>query len=817
VSVIVESRIISGYSSFGPPPVAWFELDKPLLEALIAQSGDLNRQLGHCGLETLGQIAFDRTDPFGVFGRLVAGLLEAAGHRAGTVTIERRSDLWAIALPVEEGQSALRAGELASRLLSSEKLSGPGALAKEAAEFLKFAAELIVDADARLVREAAHAAGLPTLWLDQEPFDPSPPDRPIRAGLLQVGHGRRRRMVAGALPDSTLEHLLESIRCRAELMPRLARAGLPLPAQDFEFGNQNSARRAIRAAERLGYPVAVRSLYKPRFPHLSSKTDTLGPLHASDEVAAAFEALAGPLRRVWVEGWPPGERYRFLVIGGRVRSVARRPATEDVSAHLSRPILDLAEQAAAVCELPVLAGVDMAIIDPAGPAEIANCVITNVLPDPDLMRDGDQATRESMAACLVETLFPGPQRARIPIVTVTGTNGKTTTCRMLARIMAEVFDPVGLATTEGAFVGGECIMDGDVAGVTGAALVLADSRTQAAVLETARGGLLKTGTAFDHCDVATCLNVRADHLGVDGIDSLEAMAEVKGRLIERARLAAVVNADDPLCLNMRSRARCDRLLLVAESGRHPELLAHRRRGGDAVFVDPRPDGEWLVLARGEQQWPLMTLAEIPATMGGLLESNGFNARFAAATAWAFGIDPAQIRQALAGFSNSTADNPGRYNFITGFPFTVLSDFAQNPDGVERVLKVVDRLNVPGRLHLVCMTIGARHRVHIDELAGVFAQRFASITLSGYTGYIEGNPEWAGPDPQQKMLDHFRQKLLSAGAPADGITTFSDRAQAIRAGLDRAVSGDLLLVLAPPEVALSVFEGEAPSTGTERQP
>ncbi|MFW6339389.1 MAG: Mur ligase family protein [Wenzhouxiangella sp.] len=791
--------------------MAWFELNRPLLEAAIKRADELDRRLEQCGVRAIGQSATDREEPMEFFGRLVACLLKAAGHGAGTTTVERRSCLWAIALPVEESLSALRAGELAAELLSIDTNSEPDDLLDRAAAFLRFASARTLDADAKLVREAAHAAGLPTFWLDQEPFDPSPPDRPIRVGLLQLGHGCRRRLVAGAMPEGASEHLLESIRCRAELMPRLAQAGLPLPRQDLEFGNQNSARRAIRAAERLGYPVAVRTLYKPRFPHLSNTPDTLGPLHRSSEVAAAFDVLAGPHRRVWVESWPPGQHYRCLVIGGRLRAVSSAPYTEDVLDRISQPIRELAERAAAVCKLPVLAGVDMAVVDPAGPAEAANCVITNVLPDPDLMRHGDHARRRSIAACLVDTLFPDCQRARIPLVAVTGTNGKTTTCRMLARILAQAFDAVGLATTEGAFLGGERIIDGDVAGVTGAAMVLADNRTRAAVLETARGGLLKTGTAFDHCDVATCLNVRADHLGVDGIDSLEAMAEVKGRLIGRATRSIVLNADDPLCLNMRARARCRHLVLVAKSGQHPELLAHRRQGGKAVFVDRRSDGDWLILARGEQQSPLMALAEIPATMEGLLESNCFNARFAAATAWALGIDPARIRQALAGFSNSTADNPGRYNFITGYPFTVLSDFAQNPDGVERVLEVVDRLQVSGRVHLVCMTIGARHRCHIDELAGAFAQRFATIMLSGYTGYIERNPEWAGANPQQKMLDYFRQKVLAAGALPSQVTTFADRAQAIRTGLDQAVNGDLVLVLAPPEVALAVFEPQTALT------
>jgi len=816
MTLILDRRVVCGHSRLGEPPVVWFQLDRSRLASLNDGLPGLTSRLPLIGIEPETIEGFDRGEPAIAFADLVRRLLDSAGHPAGPAQISQESDHPCVAFPVEDGGTALRAGDLIAELLLTSASPEPAVLTDIAAAFRRSAARRELNADARLMHDAARAAGLPTLWLDQapfKPFEPGPHTPPLRVGLLQIGYGAQRRLVAGALPAGQSDALLESLRCRADLMPRLARAGLPIAAQDQEFSHRNTATRAVRSAERIGYPVAMKSLYKARFPALYKTADMLGPLTNEHEVRTAFEALAGPARRVWIEGWASGDPYRFLVIDGALRAVSRSSSSPDLRDRMSDSIIALAERAAAVCELPLLAGVDMLIVDPEGPAEIGNCVVTNILPDPDLVRHAHDLGNASLADHLVRTLVPRSDSARIPIIAVTGTNGKTTTCRMLQRILATRFDPVALATTGGAFIGRELTHKGDVAGATGAAWVLADDRPKAAVLETSRGGLLKLGTAFNRCDVATCLNVRADHLGYDGIDSLEAMAEVKGRLIERASEAAVLNADDPRCLAMRSRARCDRIVWVAQSADHPELGKHRARGGEAVFVDTRLEGEWLVLAKGEQEWPLMDLAEIPATMGGLLESNCFNARFAAATAWALGIGPEAIREVLAAFNNSVDDNPGRYNFFDGLPCKVLCDYAQNPDGVDRLLAVINRMELPDRMHLVCMTIGARHREHIDAVADEFSRRFATISLSGNLLNIERNPEWAGEQPRRKMLEYFRNKLIDAGTAPARITTSEDEARAVRAGLDRAATGDFLLVLAPPEVSLPILS----ATSTGQQP
>ena len=835
MTFILESRIVCGHTRISAPPAVWFHLDAERLGDALERCTDLAERREAFGLSPASDTA--ALNPAERFAELVGALLDSVGHDHLAAHIDERSENCTVLLPVDEGRTAQRAGELIADLLALESAAqldaeqarpaGPvgdsransradsraDSLTDALATFRRQAAGRALNPDARLLYQAARAAGFPTLWLDQEPFlpfDPEPQSPSQRVGLLQIGQGERRRLFAGSLPAGQSDALLESLRCRAELMPRLARAGLPVPPLDEEFSNRGSATRAARFAARIGYPVVVKALYRPRFPHLESRPDAVGPLDHEDAVRRAFEALAGREQRVWVEGWTPGDDYRFLLIDGCLRAVRGPDGPVNLPGGISQALIDLAERAASVCGLSIIAGVDLRIVDPHGPAELPNCVVTNVLPDPDLCGHTTGPSDRVLAEALLRCVIPEPTTPRIPIVAVTGTNGKTTTCRMLQRILETRHERVGLATTGGAFVGSQQVHEGDVAGATGAAWLMAEDRCQAAVLETSRGGLLKLGTAFDRCDVATCLNVRADHIGYDGIDSLEAMAEVKGRLIERAHAAAVLNADDPRCLAMRSRAPCERIVLVAESGDQVDLVAHREAGGDAVFLSPHRDGDHLTLARGSDARDLMPIADIPATMNGLIESNVFNARFAAATAWALGIEAQAIRRALSGFSHSAEDNPGRYNFIDGFPFTVLCDYAQNPDGVGQALKVIDRLEIPGQLHLVCMTIGARHRSHIDELAGTLAQRFDTISLGGNLLNISLNPEWAGDKPRRRMLDYFRHRLLACGKATEEVSSFEEEVESIRAGLTHASAGDLLVVLAPPEIALPALQAAAPS-------
>lgn len=876
----LESRHRSGHTNDGRPPVAVFHLCRRD-ERPQGNLQDVLQRLANAGLP-VDRDAWAHDDSPAqwarTFGLLVAELLRQGGHEPGTPHVTRRGDHYTVTLPCEEFQTAFSAAELAATWLlatgASPSLDGLD-------EYLDSARERMPNPDARVVLKAAHACGLPTMRLDQDPFESAPPDTPIRFGLIQLGLGHCGRVLAGSMPDGLPQDALLLLADRHRLISRLLENDIPVPHQDLEFPNKNRAGRCVQSALRLGYPVTLRPRFRTPFAAVLLGESIFGPLENRRQVERAYMAASGKSRHVSVERFVHGDRVRCLIIGKRVRAVtqcvppsitgdgeqtidaliaarirlARHPLTVtawkalaqgdgDLDARLAiagvnrnavlpegqrmtlrgqgtafnggicrnidqsifSGIRALAERTAALCGIREFGAVDLAIIDMHGPAEAPNCHVLDVLPDPDLFShqpDGDPDS-PALADALVGTLFPPNRPARIPTVAITGTNGKTTTSRMTARVFRRQFQVAGLATTEGAYINDECLLEGDVAGVTGAAMVLADKRARAAVLETARGGLYKSGTAFDQVDAAVCLNVAADHIGVDGIETIEQLAEVKSHLLERARHRIVINADDQHCLGMLENPELAPAILVTRNPESPVVTKHLARQGQAVILCTIGESEWIVLAEGRRHTPLIETLDIPGVMNGLLPFNAFNAAAAAALCWAVGISRETIAASLAEFSNLPQCNPGRYNFISGYPFTVLTDFAQNPHGLAGLLQVTDRIQTKGRSRLVCMTIGPRHRSHIDETAGWLAGRFDQFIL-GCSEYADDNPEYSGNNPRENMLKYFRQRLRAEDVSDERIDTFIDREAAVQHGLACSRPGDLLIILGPPDLVLPIVQ------------
>ena len=259
---------------------------------------------------------------------------------------------------------------------------------------------------------------------------------------------------------------------------------------------------------------------------------------------------------------------------------------------------------------------------------------------------------------VIDWLFQG-KSARIPTAAITGTNGKSTTAQMLHHIWMHTGKTSGVSTSQGVWVGHDLVTDANLSGCPGGRMVLNDPAVEAAVFEMPRKGLIVFGHPCDRYDVAALLNVQNDHIGVDGIASLQEMAELKAQVLQRASIAVVINADDPLCLAMRHRAGTPRHILVAREGDNPAVLSHLTNDGEAVFIQQHQSSPWVVLAKGTTQTTLMPLHDIPATMNGLLRFNESNALFAMALAWAQGVEPAVIRAAMGSFANTPEQNPAQ--------------------------------------------------------------------------------------------------------------------------------------------------------------
>lgn len=396
-------------------------------------------------------------------------------------------------------------------------------------------------------------------------------------------------------------------------------------------------------------------------------------------------------------------------------------------------------------------------------------------------------------------LVTAERTTRIPTAAISGTNGKTTTSEMLYNIWTAAGKTTGVCTTQLVRIGRQIVSRDNLSGQPGAQTILNDPAVEAAVFEMPRLGLMTLGHGCDRYDVAALLNIQDDHIGVDGIDTLEQMAVLKAEVLERARNAIVVNADDRLCMAMRTRAGTDRHVLVTGDPTSDSVVEHRNAGGEAVFVEQHEGADWIVLATGPSQTPLMPVGEIPATMDGLFRFNVENAMFASALAWVQGVDTGTIRRALSNFANSVEQNPGRYNFIDGFPFRVLLDFAHNPDGVRELCRIVDALPCAGSKILCSRNLANRHAHHMSVVADVLAETFDHFVLGCSPRFVVECADYAGPDPVATMLSMTSQDLLDNGVEEQSITVVRDPDELIRTSLTLAAPGDLLVISAIPAV------------------
>ncbi|HEY1088784.1 MAG TPA: Mur ligase family protein, partial [Archangium sp.] len=302
-----------------------------------------------------------------------------------------------------------------------------------------------------------------------------------------------------------------------------------------------------------------------------------------------------------------------------------------------------------------------------------------------------EGTPRDVAGPVMDMLFPRGSPSQIPIAAITGTNGKTTTSRMLAHIHKMAGRTVGLTTTDGVYIDGERTVAGDMTGPQSAQMVLRDPNVDLAVLETARGGLLRAGLGYRSCNVGAVLNVAADHLGLAGIETVEQLAEVKRIVIEVARDCAVLNADDPLCLQMGDHTKATRIAWVTMNPRQELVRQHIRAGGLAAVLEEGINGQMITLFDKGAHMPLLWTHLVPATIEGKAMHNVQNALFAAVMAYAMGVKIENIRQGLRTFDTSYFQVPGRTNVFDEHPFKVLFDYGHNAPAMKAMNDLAQRL------------------------------------------------------------------------------------------------------------------------------
>ena len=390
-----------------------------------------------------------------------------------------------------------------------------------------------------------------------------------------------------------------------------------------------------------------------------------------------------------------------------------------------------------------------------------------------------------VAGPVMDMLFPKGDPARIPIASITGTNGKTTTTRMTAHVMKSAGRHVGMTTTDAVYIDGHKTVEGDMTCPAAARMVLRDPTVDMAVLETARGGLLRRGLGYRRCNVGAVLNVAADHLGLGGIHTLEELAKVKRIIAEVARDTCVLNADDQHCLNMADHTPAKVVCYVTMDQNHQLVKEHIKAGGRAVVLESGMAGHMITIYDKGAHIPLMWTHEVPCTIDGKALHNVQNAMFAAAICYSMGTKLDEIRHGLKTFDTTFFQAPGRMNICDDHAFRVILDYGHNPAAVSAMVGLCDRLSVEGKRVLVLAAPGDRRDEDIRAIATACAGHF-----DHYICRRDDNLRGRDGDEVPRLL---RETLVAAGVPEAQIETIPDEVSAIDRALQLAGASDLVLI------------------------
>ncbi|MBE9162935.1 cyanophycin synthetase [Tychonema sp. LEGE 06208] len=452
-----------------------------------------------------------------------------------------------------------------------------------------------------------------------------------------------------------------------------------------------------------------------------------------------------------------------------------------------------------------IAGIDVVTDDISVPLRDTNGVIVEVNAAPGFRMHvaPSQGLPRNVAGAVFDMLFPSPQHSRVPILAVTGTNGKTTTTRLLAHILKQTGQITGYTTTDGTYIGDYLVESGDNTGPQSAHLILSDPTVEVAVLETARGGILRSGLGFNQCDVGVVLNVAADHLGIGDIDTVEQLAKLKSVLVESVmpKGYAVLNADDPLVAQMAQRVKAQ----IAYFSMNPEnelVAKHTAAGGLAAIYE----NGYLSILKGDWTLRIEQAVNVPLTMGGRAPFMIANALAACLAAFAQGLKIEDIRAALSSFQASVGQTPGRMNLFNLGSYHALLDYAHNPHSYQALGCFVQ--NWPGMRIGVVGAPGDRRDEDFVTLGKLSAEMFDRII-------VKEDIDRRGREPGVVA------KLICQGI-ADGISARTgdrskvqyelilDETTAVNKALDEAPAGSLVVIL-PEGVtkALGLIEARKP--------
>jgi len=671
------------------------------------------------------------------------------------------------------------AGMLAFHSLQEETASGTGFdFSYFHSDFIRQTTGLTLDASTWAMIRACEQRDIP--WFRISKHSP----------LIQLGEGCHQQRLQGTITSGTSQLAFSLSQNKVATYDLLRTLGLPVPAYRIVRNREN----AVPTAEKLGYPVVLNTMTGDVVQLLQAGID------CANTLLRTMEHIPSDGEPLLLESEVPGNNYRLLVVNshliaatqyiaptaaGNGDNATTQVVTRDVTEHVHPENRTLVETVARAIGLEV---VDITFVTPDishSWREVGGAVC-NINPAPELgpyIANGKDP--EQVVSPFIDMLFPPGVKVRIPTAAVTGSNGKTTTCYMLASILENAGHSVGLSCSNGVYINGDLLRTEEASYGRKARELLLDPRIESGVFELARGGVSKYGCFVSEVDVAAVTKVTSDHVGELGTENFDKLVATKTLVAKLARRALVLNADDPIVLGMRRESRANEIVLVSLQSDNPEVERHLAAGGTAFIL--RKEGQSLPVFKQyrEQEQRLMDLTEVPATFNGTARHNIQNCLFTIAIADSMGINTECIRDTLSQFAMSWEKTPGRLNFFPGLPFQVVMDYAHNPDGFSEILQFLKQNPVPGKRTLIqySFTRSESNAIQIGKMA---SKEFDQIICCA--------PEDAEGISPSQLLDNLVNALLEDGVTQNQILKIHDQVNAVEHAMLRAEPGDLILIL-----------------------
>ncbi len=441
----------------------------------------------------------------------------------------------------------------------------------------------------------------------------------------------------------------------------------------------------------------------------------------------------------------------------------------------------MAERIARIIGLDIC-GIDVMTSDISKPLEETDGAILEVNAGPGFRMHlaPTAGLPRNVAAPVIDMLYPPGATARIPIVAVTGTNGKTTTTRLLAHMIKMQGYKVGYTTTDGVYIQNQLMMSGDCTGPASAEFVLRDPTVDFAVLECARGGLLRAGLGFHHCDIGIVTNVAADHLGLKGIHTIEQLARVKGVIPETVLPDgyAILNADDDNVYEMRNNVECNVALFSMDED-NPRIKAHAANGGLSAIYE----NGYITICKGEWKMRIIKTINVPLTFGGKAVFMIQNVLPAALTGYIRNFPLDSIKVALESFIPSPSQTPGRLNMFSFKNFQVLLDYAHNPAGLRALQKMVEKMDGKPKVGIIA-GIGDRRVEDNNSMGAIAAEMFDEVIIR-QDKHLRGKTE-------EELIKMLHDGIRSVD-PNKKVTIIPSEKEAITHALKHAKKGSLIVL------------------------